>query len=80
LALVEKEGYSLGNIDATVCAEHPKLNPYIDSMKEVLSAILRVSPRRIGIKATTNETMGFVGRSEGIAAYAIALLQSDDDE
>mgnify|MGYP000011465224 FL=1 len=80
LALVEKEGYSLGNIDATVCAEHPKLNPYIDSMKEVLSAILRVSPRRIGIKATTNETMGFVGRSEGIAAYAVALLQSDDDE
>lgn len=75
LELVEKEGYTVGNIDTTICAERPKLNPHIESMKQTLASILKVSVKDVGIKATTNETIGFVGRCEGIVAYAVALIK-----
>ncbi|MDO4726626.1 MAG: 2-C-methyl-D-erythritol 2,4-cyclodiphosphate synthase [Porphyromonadaceae bacterium] len=75
LELVEKEGYTVGNIDTTICAERPKLNPHIEAMKQTLAPILKVSVKDVGIKATTNETIGFVGRCEGIVAYAVALIK-----
>jgi len=73
--LLKKEGYSIGNIDCTLVMEQPKINPHIDEMKKTLSAILQVEVNDIGIKATTNEKMGFVGREEGVCAYAVALIQ-----
>ncbi len=75
LRLVEEKGYSLGNIDATVCAEHPKLNPHIPLMQQTLAGILHTEIDNISIKATTSERMGFVGWEEGITAYAVALIQ-----
>lgn len=73
--LLKKEGYSIGNIDCTLVLEQPKINPHIDEMKKTLSAILNVEVNDIGIKATTNEKMGYVGREEGVYAYAVALIQ-----
>lgn len=73
--LLHRNGYSIGNIDATVCAERPKLNPHIPQMQETLSTVLKIDVDSISIKATTSEKMGFVGREEGITAYAVALLQ-----
>lgn len=73
--LLHRNGYSIGNIDATVCAERPKLNPHIPQMQEKLSTVLKIDIDSISIKATTSEKMGFVGREEGITAYAVALLQ-----
>lgn len=75
LELLQSKGYSIGNIDATVCAEKPKLNPHILKMQNVMSNILNIDPDCISIKATTSEKMGFVGREEGITAYAVALIQ-----
>lgn len=75
LKLLQSKGYSIGNIDATICAEKPKLNPYIVEMQDVMSNILNISSDCISIKATTSEKMGFVGREEGITAYAVALIQ-----
>jgi len=72
--LLKEKGYSVGNIDTTVCAEQPKLSPHIPQMQQVLSEIMGVDMDAISIKATTSEKMGFVGREEGIAAYAVALI------
>lgn len=68
-------GYEINNIDATICLQEPKLNPFIPEMKKVLAPILKISEEDISIKATTSELMGFVGRKEGIAAYAVVLIQ-----
>jgi 2-C-methyl-D-erythritol 2,4-cyclodiphosphate synthase len=73
--LVEKKGYGLVNIDATVCAEQPKLNPHIPDMKTCLAKVLKVDEDDISLKATTTEHLGFTGRQEGIAAYAVVLLE-----
>lgn len=73
--LVEKKGYHLVNIDATVCAEQPKLNPHIPGMKICLAKVLHVDEDDISLKATTTEHLGFTGRQEGISAYAVALLE-----
>lgn len=73
--LLKKEGYSIGNIDCTLVLEQPKINPHIDEMKKTLSTILNVEVNDIGIKATTNEKMGYVGREDGACAYAVALIQ-----
>ena len=73
--LLKKESYSIGNIDCTLILEAPKINPHIDSMKQTLAGILQIDTSDIGIKATTNETMGYVGRREGVCAYAVALIQ-----
>jgi 2-C-methyl-D-erythritol 2,4-cyclodiphosphate synthase len=76
--LLKKETYTIGNIDCTLVLESPKINPHIESMKETLANILNIQMSDIGIKATTNETMGFVGREEGVCAYAVALIQKNN--
>ena len=75
MALIREAGYELGNIDATVWAERPKLNPHIPQMKSVLAEVMNVDPNDISIKATTTEKLGFTGRQEGISAYATVLIQ-----
>lgn len=72
--LLSAKGYSIGNIDATVCAEQPKLNPHIPEMKRVLAEVMGIDEDDLSIKATTTEKLGFVGRQEGIAAYATVLI------
>ncbi|MDR1356515.1 MAG: 2-C-methyl-D-erythritol 2,4-cyclodiphosphate synthase [Tannerellaceae bacterium] len=74
MKLVHEAGYELGNMDATVVAEQPKLNPHIYAMKTTLAEVMQADPCDISIKATTTERMGFTGRREGIAAYATALV------
>lgn len=75
MRLVRDAGYELGNIDATVCAEAPKLNPHIDKMRQCLAECMNVDIGDISIKATTTEKLGFTGRREGISAYAVALIR-----
>jgi 2-C-methyl-D-erythritol 2,4-cyclodiphosphate synthase len=75
--IVEKEGYVLGNVDATVVAESPKLIGYISSMQESIADCFGCDPKFISVKATTSEKMGFVGREEGIAVHAVALLRKE---
>ena len=72
--LIKTKGYVIGNIDATVCAERPKINPYIPEMQSVLADCLGVDTDKVSVKATTTEHLGFVGREEGISAMAVALL------
>ncbi|MCD8309845.1 MAG: 2-C-methyl-D-erythritol 2,4-cyclodiphosphate synthase [Prevotellaceae bacterium] len=74
VALVKEKGYSVGNIDATVCAERPKLNPHITDMRRVIASLLGMDPDDVSIKATTTEKLGFTGREEGISAYAVVLI------
>ena len=73
-ALLEEAGFRVGNIDVTVLAEAPKIGPRAAEMKEAIAGVLDISPENIGIKATTSEGMGFVGRGEGIAVHAAALI------
>ena len=74
VALLQEKGYGVGNIDATVCAERPKLNPHIPAMQACLSEVMGIPVDDISIKATTTERLGFTGREEGIRAYAVALI------
>lgn len=74
VALIREEGYDVGNIDATICAERPKMNPHIPAMQATIARVLGVSERNVSLKATTTERLGFTGREEGIAAYAVALI------
>jgi len=76
--LLEQAQWSIGNIDCTVLAEEPKIRSHIEDMKRKMSETLRIEPGQIGIKATTCETLGAIGRKEGIAAYAIALLYKNE--
>ena len=78
MRLLRDAGYELGNIDATVAAERPKLNPHIPLMKQTLADVLGVDCGDISIKATTTERLGFTGREEGIAAYATVLITRPD--
>lgn len=75
MALVRKEGYELSNVDATIALQVPKVNPYVTEMKSVLAHTMGVTPGQISIKATTTEKLSFVGREEGVSAYAVALIQ-----
>lgn len=72
--LLSEKGWQVGNIDATVCAERPKLNPHIPAMQACLSEILAITPDAVSIKATTSEKLGFTGREEGMAASAVVLI------
>lgn len=72
--LIASKGYRLGNIDCTVCAEQPKLNPHVEAMKQCLAQVMDTDVDNISIKATTTERLGFTGRQEGISAYAVALI------
>ncbi|HEY9873687.1 MAG TPA: 2-C-methyl-D-erythritol 2,4-cyclodiphosphate synthase [Candidatus Obscuribacterales bacterium] len=75
--LIQEKGWRVGNIDSVVVAERPKLKPHITSMRDRLASVLELKPDQIGVKATTNEKLGPVGREEGIAAYAVVLLLAD---
>jgi 2-C-methyl-D-erythritol 2,4-cyclodiphosphate synthase len=75
--LIQTQGWRIGNIDSVVVAERPKLKPHIKTMRDRLANVLALQPDQIGIKATTNEKLGPVGREEGISAYAVALLVKD---
>lgn len=75
--LIATKGYRVGNIDATICAQRPKLNPHIPKMQAVLARLMHVDQNDISIKATTSEGLGFVGREEGIAAYATVLIEKN---
>lgn len=72
--LLHEKGWFVGNVDATICAERPKLNPHIPAMQQVLASLMDVSPEDVSIKATTTEKLGFTGREEGISAYATCLI------
>jgi 2-C-methyl-D-erythritol 2,4-cyclodiphosphate synthase len=72
--LVREKGFEIGNVDATICAERPKINPHIPQMQQVLAETMGVDADDISIKATTTEKLGFTGREEGISAYAVALI------
>lgn len=75
--LLEEKGWKVGNIDAMICLEAPKINPHVPEMKGNISRAMGLPVDDISIKATTNETMGFVGRKEGIVAYAVCLIEKD---
>ena len=77
-SMVHREGYHIANVDATLVAEQPKLAPYLGAIQTSLAEVLQVSPGQISIKATTTEGLGFAGRREGLAAYAVALLEKQD--
>ena len=76
--MLTREGWRVGNIDATIVAERPLLHPFVDQMRQNISEALSVGRSQVGVKATTTERMGFCGREEGIAAYAVALLVEHD--
>ena len=75
--IIATKGYRIGNIDATICAQRPKLNPHIPQMQQCLAEVMGISEDDISIKATTTEKLGFTGREEGISAYAVALIEKD---
>ena len=75
LELIRQKGYEVCNIDATICAERPKLNPHIPAMKACLAQVMGTDEENISIKATTTEKLGFTGRQEGISAYATVLIE-----
>ena len=75
--LIATKGYRVGNVDATVCAERPKLNPHIPAMQQCMAEVMGISPDDISIKATTTERLGFTGRQEGMSAYATVLIEKD---
>lgn len=72
--LIGQKGYKVGNIDATVCAQHPKLNPFIPEMCQSMAQVIGCDPDCVSVKATTTEHLGFTGREEGISAYAVCLI------
>ena len=75
IELIATKGYRLGNIDATICAERPKMNPHIPQMQQCMAQVIGCDSDQISIKATTTEKLGFTGREEGISAYAVALIE-----
>ncbi len=78
VGLIKKEGYRIGNIDSTLCLEQPKIKTFVPEMQAVIAAICGIGIKDISIKATTTEKMGFVGREEGVMAYATVLLISSE--
>ena len=79
MLLIEEKNYRVGNLDCTVIAENPKINPHIESIQACLAPILKVSTEDISIKATTNEKLGYIGREEGIVAYATCLVFKNEN-
>src|SRR6187402_44406 len=77
MRMLNEKGWKVGNVDCTVCLEKPKVNPHIDAMKRVLAPLMNIDEDDVSIKATTNEKLGYVGREEGVCAYAVALIQKD---
>lgn len=77
VALVAEKGYTVGNIDATIVAERPKINPHVPEMKQCMAQVIGIPEEDISIKASTSEKLGYVGREEGITAYAVVLLEKN---
>ncbi|MCR5242757.1 MAG: 2-C-methyl-D-erythritol 2,4-cyclodiphosphate synthase [Prevotella sp.] len=77
IELIATKGYHLVNIDATICAEKPKMNPHIPQMQQTMAEVIGTDRDNISIKATTTERLGFTGRMEGISAYAVALIEKE---
>lgn len=75
MEMIREKGYEIGNIDSTICLQVPKLNPHIPDMKKKLASVMQIDEELISIKATTSEKMGFVGREEGVSAYAVVLIE-----
>ena len=75
--LIDKKGFKVGNIDTTICLQEPKIGPYIEDIKACLSRVMDLDIEDISIKATTTETLGFVGKKEGVAAHAVVLIYKD---
>ncbi len=75
--LISEKGFSIGNIDTTICLQTPKINPHVPEMKKVLAEVMGISEEDLSIKATTTEKLGYVGREEGISAYAVVLIHKD---
>ena len=75
MQLIREKGYSISNIDSTICLQKPKIRPFIPQMTEVLANTMQIPVEDISIKATTTEKLGFVGREEGVSAYAVVLLE-----
>ncbi len=75
IELISTKGYIVGNIDATVCAERPKINPHVPAIRKCLAKVIGTDEENISIKATTTERLGFTGREEGISAYAVVLIE-----
>ena len=75
IVLLSEEGYSVGNIDATICAQKPKLSGFIPEMQKAMAEKMAVETGQVSIKATTTEQLGFEGRSEGISVHAVALIE-----
>ena len=75
-ALIKEKGYAVVNIDSTIVLEQPRIRPYSDEMRKIIASLLEITPEDVSIKATTNEKMGFIGRQEGLSAYATALLRT----
>lgn len=72
--MLEEKGWAIGNVDCTIVLEHPKINPHIPAMKSALAPLMKIDESDVSIKATTNETLGYIGRDEGVCAYAVALI------
>ena len=72
--LLRKENFTIGNIDVTVVLEEPKINPHVEEMQKAMATVMRIAEKDISIKATTNEKLGYVGREEGVCAYAVAIV------
>lgn len=77
MALLDEQGWSVGNVDSTLLLERPKIKPHIPAMRTVIAGIIGVEVNAVSIKATTNEGMGYVGREEGVCAHAVALIKKD---
>lgn len=75
--LLKEEHYSIGNVDVTLCLQTPKINPYVNAMKDALITVMDIPHEDLSIKATTTEKLGFVGREEGVSAYAVVLIKKD---
>ena len=75
MQLIKEKGWSVGNVDSTICLQLPKINPYIPGIKACLSKVMEIEEEDISIKATTTEKLGFVGKEEGVAAFAVVLIQ-----
>ena len=77
IQVLKDDGWKVGNIDSTLCMERPKIMSFVPEMKKVISSICEIEEEDVSIKATTSEKMGFVGREEGVNAYAVTLIQKD---
>ncbi len=77
IELLSQKGYIFGNVDVTICAEKPKISPYIETMRKCLAQVISTEEENISIKATTQEKLGFVGREEGVSAYAVVLIKKE---